>query len=111
MPAKKSSTDSVRKALTDSAIHVPLGAGQLLIEKGKELTVKVGTFAQDPRARVRRTYADLAKRGEKVARELRHSPLGRRTLGQTRAATDTVRRAVGGTPKRTATRPSTRKAS
>jgi hypothetical protein len=109
MPTKKSTTDGVRSALTDYAIHVPLGAGQLLIEKGKELTVKVGSFAQDPRKRVRRTYADLAKRGEKVARDLRHSKLGRR-LGQTKAATDTVRKAVTGTMGST-TRPSTRKAS
>jgi len=110
MPAKKSSTDGARSALTDYAIHVPLGAGQLLIEKGKELTVKVGTFAQDPRTRVRRTYAELAKRGEKVARDLRHSKLGRRALGQTKAASDTVRKAVIGT-KGSKTRPSSRKAS
>ena len=110
MPTKKSTADGVRSALTDYAVHVPLGAGQLLIEKGKELTVKVGSFAQDPRTRVRRTYADLAKRGEKVARDLRHSKLGRRALGQTKAATDTVRKAVTGT-KGSATRPSTRQAS
>ncbi len=92
MPTKKS---DLRKAVANSTIHVPLGAGQLLIEKGKELTVKVGSFARDPRTRVRRTYADLAKRGEKVARDLRHSALGRRALGRTPAAS----------------RPSTRKAS
>jgi len=108
MPAKK--TNDLRKAVADYTIHVPLGAGQLLIEKGMELTVKVGSFAQDPRTRVRRTYADLAKRGEKVAKDLRHSRIGRRAIGQTKAATDTVRAAVSGT-KRSTTRPTTRKAS
>ena len=100
MPTKK---NDLRKAVADYTIHVPLGAGQLLLEKGKELTVKVGSLSQGPRTRVRRTYADLAKRGEKVAQDLRHSALGRR-LGQTRAASEPVK------AKTSATSSSTRKA-
>src|SRR2546426_1767350 len=75
MAAKNSSSDDLREALADYMVHVPLGAGQLLMEKGKELSKKVGSVAQDSGRSVAKTYADLAQRGEKVAKNLRHSPM------------------------------------
>ena len=91
MPAKNSSSDDLRKALADYVVHVPLGAGQLLMEKGKELSKKVGSVAQDSGRSVAKTYADLAQRGEKVAKNLRHSSYARRTVDSTKAATRTTR--------------------
>ena len=87
MAAKNSSSDDLRKALADYMVHVPLGAGQLLMEKGKELSKKVGSVAQDSGRSVAKTYADLAERGEKVAKNLRHSAYARRTVEPSKAAT------------------------
>ncbi len=91
MAPKNSRSDDLRKALADYVVHVPLGAGQLLMEKGKEFSTKVGSVAQDSGRSVAKSYADLAQRGEKVAKNLRHSSFARRTVEPTKATTGTTR--------------------
>jgi len=93
-----------RKALADYYVFAPLGAGQVLLEKGRELSGKAVQLAQSQREDWGKTYQDLAKRGEKLARSIRASAATRRAFAQTktarshvRAAATSVRKAVGET--------------
>ena len=95
---------TTKKPLTDYYLYVPLGAGQLLVEKTKTLSGKAFKMAQHRRTRLVRTYEDLGKRGEKLARSIRSSASTRRAFEQTktarsrvRAATTSVRKALGET--------------
>ena len=101
--ATNTKKQETRKAL-DYYLYVPLGAGQLLVEKTKSLSGKAFELAQHRRTSLARTYGDLAKRGEKLARSIRTSAATRRAFAQTktarshvRAATTSVRKAVGET--------------
>ena len=104
----KSKQYETKRALSDYYLYVPLGAGQLLVEKTKSLTGRVFTLAKDPRRNVTRTYQDLAHRGQKVAKSIRTSKATRRAMSQTktarsrvRAAATSVRKAAGNTAEAT----------
>ena len=82
-----------RKALADYYVYAPLGAGQLLLEKSKEISGKAVEFAQGQREGWYKTYQDLAKRGEKLVASVRRSPYTRRAIDQTKAARSQVKAA------------------
>jgi hypothetical protein len=93
-----------KKALSDYYLYVPLGAGQLLVEKTKSLSGKAFSIAKNRRKNVFRTYQDLANRGHKVAKSIRSSAATRQAMGQAktarsrvRAAATSVRKAAGDT--------------
>ncbi len=82
-----------RKALADYYVYAPLGAGQLLLEKSRELSGKAVEFAQGRRQDWMKTYQDLAKRGEKLASSVRRSTYTRRAIDQTKVARTQVKAA------------------
>jgi hypothetical protein len=93
-----------RKAWRDSSVYVPLGAGQLVVERTRDLIGKAWAVAQSPRATAVQAYQGLAARGEKVARSIGRSTYTRTAFEQTRsarsqvkAASTSVRKAAGST--------------
>src|SRR5438105_9075561 len=83
-----------RKAFTDYYVYAPLGAGQLVIEKSRELTSKAAEFAQAQQQTLVKSYQDLAKRGEKLASSIRRSAYTQRAVDQTKAARSQVKAAT-----------------
>lgn len=83
-----------RKAFADYYVYVPLGAGQLLIEKGKELSTWTIDRAKDGRARLMGAYDELATRGRKLSTSIRRSVYTQRAIDQTKNASRQVRRAA-----------------
>jgi len=112
-----------RKALLDYSVYAPLGAGQLLIEKAKELSGKASelsgkavSLAQDQRKAVLDAYGDLAGRGEKLVSSVRRSAYTKRAVAQSKtartqvkAAATSIRKAAGSTA--TATKAAAKKVS
>jgi hypothetical protein len=97
-----------KKAITDYYLYVPLGAGQLLVEKTKEISVKARDLAEARRKELAKLYDDLAVRGQKLATSIRKSTYTKRAIDQTKtartqvkAATTSVRKAVGLTAEAT----------
>jgi hypothetical protein len=97
-----------RRTLSDYYVYAPLGAGQLLIEKTRELTGKAWRGARGGVETVTRTYRDLADRGEKLASGIVRSAYTRRAVDQSKVATrqvkaaaTSVRKAVGTTAEAT----------
>jgi predicted Zn-dependent protease len=82
-----------RKALADYYVYAPLGAGQLLLEKGKEFSGKAVQFARGQRTDLVKSYQDLAKRGEKLVAGIRRSPYTQRAIDQTKVARSQVKAA------------------
>jgi hypothetical protein len=64
---------STKRGLTaaDSFLYAPLGAGDLLVEKSRELSRKAWARASDQRARLLKSYRQMAQRGEKLVTGLR----------------------------------------
>jgi hypothetical protein len=83
-----------RKAFMDYYVYVPLGAGKLAIDKGRELVGTARKMAEARRETAIRTYGDLARRGEKLATSIRRQVWTRRAVEQSKAAAGQVR-AVG----------------
>jgi hypothetical protein len=83
-----------RKALADYYVYAPLGAGQLLLEKGKELSGKAAQLAQSQREDWTKTYQDLATRGQKLVASVRRSAATRRAIDQTKVARSQVKAAT-----------------
>ena len=111
--ATKQSYDT-RKALMDYYVYAPLGAGQLLIQKGKELSLKTAEVAKHRRELALKTYRDMVVRGEKLAGSVRRSAYTKRAVEQAKtartqvkAASTSVRKTVGTTA--TATRQAAKK--
>ena len=103
MPATKTKSRAKKSAL-DYYVYVPLGAGQLLIEKTRELTGAAVTFTKGRTKDFNKGYASLAKRGEKLASSVRRSVYTKRAVAQTdkarhqvKATVRTIRRAAGTT--------------
>ena len=93
-----------RKALYDYYVYAPLGAGQLFIEKVRELPGKAWTMATERRMSLAQTYRDLAERGEKMVRGIRKSSYTTRAIEQAKtartplkAATTSIRKAARST--------------
>jgi hypothetical protein len=113
MATTTKSKSNVRKALYDYYVYAPLGAGQLLVEKAKELPGKAKNVSAW-RQNVSKTYRDLADRGEKLVSSIRgsaytHRAMDQATVAQTqvKAASTSVRKAVRTTG--TATRAAAKK--
>ena len=83
-----------RKALADYYVYAPLGAGQLLLEKSRELSGKAVEFAQSQREDWGKNYQGLAQRGEKVVASIRRSAATRRAIDQTKVARSQVKAAT-----------------
>lgn len=95
---------TTRKAMVDTSVYVPLGAGQLVVEKAKGLVGTAWAVAQNPRQTALRTYRGLADRGEKLAKSIRRSTYTKAAFDQARVArtqvktaTTSVRKAAGST--------------
>jgi hypothetical protein len=105
--AKRSAYDA-RKAVRDYYVYVPLGAAQLVFEKGKELSKTVIDRAKDRRQSVVKGYDGLATRGEKLAKSIRRSTYTKRAIEQTdrarqqvKATARSIQRAAGATAEAT----------
>ena len=68
MATTKTRKSDAKKQLSDYYLYVPLGAGQLLVEKTKTVSAKAFKLAKGGRKSAVRTYEDLAKRGENLAK-------------------------------------------
>ena len=73
MATTKTRKSDAKKQLSDYYLYVPLGAGQLLVEKTKTVSAKAFKLAKGGRKSAVRTYEDLAKRGENLAKSIRTS--------------------------------------
>jgi hypothetical protein len=82
------SGSSAKKALADYYVYAPLGAGDLVIEKSRELSRKAWTRALRERKELLKAYRNLAKRGEKLVTGIRKT--GDATASATRAAVKKV---------------------
>jgi len=85
--------------LSDYALYVPIGAGQLVVEKTREASRKAWTMAQKRRKGVLKTYEDLAKRGEKLVTSVRRSAYTRRAIDQAKSARSQMKVAATGVRK------------
>jgi hypothetical protein len=101
--ASKRKTEQ-RNPVLDYSVYVPLGAGQLVVEKTRGFLGKTLAVAQSPRQAAEKTYRDLADRGEKLVRSITRSPYTRAAFNQARtarsqvkAASTSVRKAAGTT--------------
>jgi hypothetical protein len=88
------SRSGARKALTDYYVYAPLGAGELVIQKSRELSKKAWTRALKERKQLLKSYRDLARRGEKLVTSVRKSAYTRRAVGQAKTARSQVKSAV-----------------
>lgn len=93
-----------RKTWRDYSLYVPLGAGQLVVEKTRGLMDKAWAVAQSPGTTAVQAYQGLAARGEKLAQSIRRSAYtqtafeeAKSARSQVRAATTSVRKAAGST--------------
>ena len=94
MTTTKSAKLDVKTAITNYAVYLPLGAGQLAIEKGRELSGKAVTTAQQRRAEMAKVYLDLAKRGEQLVKSIRISPYTQRAVEHPKIARGQVKAAA-----------------
>jgi hypothetical protein len=75
-------------------VYAPIGAGQLLVEKMRELPTAVSQIAVDPRGKVMKAYDGLAKRGEELVSSIRRSAPTQRAVEQARTARSRVKAAT-----------------
>lgn len=94
MPTTKKSGDTTKKALTDYYVYAPIGAGDVLVEKSRELSQKAWKQALTQRKQLMKTYQDLAKRGERLVKSARKSAYTRQAVSQAKAARIQVKSAV-----------------
>lgn len=92
--APASSTRASKGGYVRPLVYAPIGAGQLVMEKAREVPDVVGQMASDPRGRMIRMYRDLADRGERVVFGVRRSAATRRAVGQAGSARSRVKAAV-----------------
>ena len=108
MPATKTTKSQAKKSAIDYYVYVPLGAGQLLFEKSRQLSSAAVKIAKGRRKDVTKGYQSLAKRGEKLASSIQRSVYTKRALEQTGKARQqvkttvrSIRRAAGATAEAT----------
>jgi hypothetical protein len=106
MPTSTKNRPSSRKGLTHYAIYAPIGAGEVVVEKTREASVRALKLAQERRRDVMKGYYDLARRGEKLVSSVRRSAYTRRAVeqaklarSQMKAAATSVRKTAGATGK------------
>jgi hypothetical protein len=95
----RTKSTNAKKTLTDYYVYAPLGAGDLLIEKGRELSKKAWGRALEQRKQLLKGYGDLARRGEKLVASIRTSAYTRRAVDQAKTARSQVKSAVTGVRK------------
>jgi hypothetical protein len=88
------SRNSTKKALTDYYVYAPIGAGDLLLEKTRDLSRKTWTEAQKQRRKLLKSYRSLAERGEKLVGSVSKSAYTRRAVDQAKTARSQVKAAV-----------------
>jgi hypothetical protein len=93
MPSTKTKSQAKKSAI-DYYVYVPLGAGQLLIEKTRQLSGAAVTFAKSRTKDLNKSYVSLAKRGEKLASSIRRSVYTKRAIEQTDKARHQVKSTV-----------------
>jgi hypothetical protein len=103
MPSTKTKYGT-KKALLDYYVYAPLGAGQLLVEKTRELAGKAAHTAKGQRKAFVKSYSKLALRGEKLVTSVRRSTYTRQAVdqiktarSQMKGAATSVRKAAGST--------------
>jgi len=103
MPTTKTKYGT-KKALLDYYVYAPLGAGQLLVEKTRELAGKAAGTAKGQRKSFVKSYSKLAQRGENLVASVRSSAYTRRAVDQVKTArtqvkgaSTSVRKAAGST--------------
>lgn len=108
MPATKTTKSQAKKSALDYSVYVPLGAGQLLIEKTKQLSGTAVKIVEGRRKDISKGYLSLAKRGEKLASSIQRSVYTKRAVEQTDKARQqvkttvrSIRRAAGATAEAT----------
>ena len=84
----------VKKAAMEYTVYVPLGAGNLLMEKAKDFYGKTRTMVQAPQETMAKSYEDLSKRGHMLATSVRKSTYTRRAMDQTKTARTQVKAAA-----------------
>jgi multidrug resistance efflux pump len=99
MPTTTKSRATKKSALTDYAVYAPLGAGQFVIEKSRELSRKAWTKAQANSRHVAKGYHGLAVRGERVVDSVRRSRHTKRAAAQAKTARAQVTTALTGIRK------------
>ena len=99
MATTKTRKSDAKKQLSDYYLYVPLGAGQLIVEKTKTVSAKAFKLAKGGRKSAVRTYEDLAKRGEKLVTSVRRSTYTRRAIDQAKSAQSQVKAAATGVRK------------
>jgi hypothetical protein len=99
MPTTTSNVDA-QKLVRESYLAT-LGAGQLVIEKGRQVSGDVVAYAHGARKSLDGTFKGLVKRGEKLEKSIRSSAPTKRALeqskvarSQVKAATTSVRKAM-----------------
>lgn len=92
--APASSTRAPKGGYVWPLVYAPIGAGQLVMEKAREVPDVVGQMASDPRGRMIRMYRDLADRGERIVSGVRRSAPTRRAVDQAGSARSRVKAAV-----------------
>jgi hypothetical protein len=98
MATTKRKSDS-RNAVLDYSVYVPLGAGQLMVEKARGLFGRTWTIARSPRTAAVQAYQGLSQRGEKIARSIRRSAYTKAAFEQARSARSQVKAATTGVRK------------
>ena len=108
MPATKTTKSQVKKSALDYSVYVPLGAGQLLIEKTKQFSGAAVKIAKGRGKDLSKGYVSLAKRGEKLASSIQRSVYTKRAIDQTdkarqqvKSSVRSIRRAAGATAEAT----------
>ena len=74
--------------------YVPLGAGQLLVEKARALSGDWRSVAREGLGLLSRTVDSLAERGERLAGSIKRSAPTRRAVDRTRVARSRVKAAA-----------------
>jgi len=108
MPATKTTKSKARKSALDYSVYVPLGAGQLLIEKSRQFSGQALKVAKGRSKDITKGYESLAKRGEKLASSIQRSVYTKRAIDQTdkarqqvKSSVRSIRRAAGATAEAT----------
>jgi len=108
MPATKTTKSKASKSAFDYSVYVPLGAGQLLIEKSRQFSGKALKVAKGRSKDITKGYESLAKRGEKLASSIQRSVYTKRAIDQTdkarqqvKSTVRSIRRAAGATAEAT----------
>lgn len=92
--SKAASTHAPKGGYVRPLLYAPIGAGQLVMQKAREVPEVVAQMAADPRGRVIRMYHDLAERGERIVSGIQRSGPTRRAVDEAGSARSRVKAAA-----------------